>query len=138
MQLYYCRHFTEAVLHSFECFIYFFCLQFMILLILRHTLPVIVSRDGNYSLPLFMVMRLPMVRDQSGDNIEIPCRKTCILTFLLLLQLLMLRIMGIILPICIILKAVTSIIRRRQQQVNELPISIPEISKKREIFYIYM
>ncbi|CAA2984259.1 uncharacterized protein LOC111395432 [Olea europaea var. sylvestris] len=56
---------------------------FMILLILRHTLPIIVSRAGNYSFPLIM--------------------------------LLLLRIAGIILPICIILKAVTSIIRRRQQ-----------------------
>ncbi|KAK6122375.1 hypothetical protein DH2020_043885 [Rehmannia glutinosa] len=59
---------------------------FMVLLILRHTLPVIVSRGGNYSFPLIM--------------------------------LLMLRIAGISLPICIILKAVTSIIRRRQQQAN--------------------
>ncbi|KAH6761456.1 RING/FYVE/PHD zinc finger superfamily protein [Perilla frutescens var. hirtella] len=57
---------------------------FMVLLILRHTLPVIVSRAGNYSLPLII--------------------------------LLILRVAGIILPICIILKAVTSIIRRRQQQ----------------------
>ncbi|KAL2546056.1 RING/FYVE/PHD zinc finger superfamily protein [Forsythia ovata] len=56
---------------------------FMILLILRHTLPIIVSRAGNYSFPLIM--------------------------------LLLLRISGIILPICIILKAVTSVIRRRQQ-----------------------
>lgn len=59
---------------------------FMVLLILRHTLPVIVSRAGNYSLPLIM--------------------------------LLVLRVAGIILPVCIILKAVTSIIRRRQQQAN--------------------
>ncbi|GER29925.1 RING/FYVE/PHD zinc finger superfamily protein [Striga asiatica] len=56
---------------------------FMVLLILRHTLPVIVNRGGNYSFPLIV--------------------------------LLMLRIAGIIVPICIILKAVTSIIRRRHQ-----------------------
>ncbi|KAI3453094.1 hypothetical protein Pfo_009757 [Paulownia fortunei] len=66
---------------------------FMVLLILRHTLPVIVSRAGNYSFPLIM--------------------------------LLMLRIAGIILPICIILKAVTSILRRRQQQAN-LSTSAPD------------
>ncbi|KAL7110669.1 hypothetical protein ACP275_05G040200 [Erythranthe tilingii] len=65
---------------------------FMILLILRHTLPVIVSRAGNYSFPV--------------------------------LTLLMLRIVGIIVPICIILKAVTSIIRRRHQQQANLPTSV--------------
>ncbi|KAK4423488.1 hypothetical protein Salat_1931600 [Sesamum alatum] len=59
---------------------------FMVLLILRHTLPVIVTRAGNYSFPLIM--------------------------------LLMLRVIGIILPICIILKAVTSILRRQHQQAN--------------------
>ncbi|CAA0833007.1 RING/FYVE/PHD zinc finger superfamily protein [Striga hermonthica] len=66
---------------------------FMILLILRHTLPVIVSRGGNYSFPLIV--------------------------------LLMLRIAGIIVPICIILKAVTSILRRRQQSNNVLT-SVPD------------
>ncbi|KZV48876.1 hypothetical protein F511_16683 [Dorcoceras hygrometricum] len=55
---------------------------FMVLLILRHTLPVIVSRAGNYSFPLIALM---------------------------------LRVTGIILPICIILKAVTSILRRDRQ-----------------------
>ncbi|XP_073302690.1 uncharacterized protein [Primulina huaijiensis] len=63
---------------------------FMVLLILRHTLPVIVSRAGNYSFTLIM--------------------------------LLMLRVTGIILPICIILKAVTSILRSRHRQAN-LPFS---------------
>ncbi|XP_022881979.1 uncharacterized protein LOC111399016 isoform X2 [Olea europaea var. sylvestris] len=64
---------------------------FMILLILRHTLPIIFSRAENYSCPLIV--------------------------------LLLLRIAGIILPICIILKAVTSIICHRQQ-VNEANLSI--------------
>ncbi|KAG8366703.1 hypothetical protein BUALT_Bualt17G0107000 [Buddleja alternifolia] len=59
---------------------------FMVLLILRHTLPAIVSRAGNYSFPLVM--------------------------------LLMLRVVGIILPICLILKAATSILRQRHQQAN--------------------
>ncbi|XP_022881978.1 uncharacterized protein LOC111399016 isoform X1 [Olea europaea var. sylvestris] len=63
---------------------------FMILLILRHTLPIIFSRAENYSCPLIV--------------------------------LLLLRIAGIILPICIILKAVTSIICHRQQ-VNEVALS---------------
>ncbi|KAL6566356.1 hypothetical protein OROGR_001971 [Orobanche gracilis] len=59
---------------------------FMVLLILRHTLPVIVSRGWNYSFPLIM--------------------------------LLMVRVAGIILPICIILKAATFILRYRQQQAD--------------------
>ncbi|KAL8531793.1 hypothetical protein ACS0TY_008404 [Phlomoides rotata] len=69
---------------------------FMVLLILRHTLPIIVSRAGNFSFPLIM--------------------------------LLMLRITGIILPICIILKVVTSIILRRQQQANLTPSTSDEES----------
>ncbi|XP_042005384.1 uncharacterized protein LOC121754108 [Salvia splendens] len=64
-------------------------LIFMVLLIIRHTLPVVVSRAGNYSLSLIM--------------------------------LLLLRVAGIIIPICIILKAVTSIIRHRQQQTTPAP-----------------
>ncbi|KAL3644691.1 hypothetical protein CASFOL_009871 [Castilleja foliolosa] len=69
---------------------------FMVLLILRHTLPIIVSRGGNYSFPLIM--------------------------------LLMLRVAGIILPICIILKAVTLIIRRRQQANISTSVSDEEAS----------
>lgn len=56
---------------------------FIVLLILRHVLPMTVSRAGNFSFPFMMLM--------------------------------LLRIAGIILPICIILKAVTSILHKRQQ-----------------------
>ncbi|XP_073145657.1 uncharacterized protein [Henckelia pumila] len=59
---------------------------FIVLLILRHVLPITVSRAGNFSFPFMM--------------------------------LLLLRIAGIILPICIILKAVTSMLQRRHQQAN--------------------
>ncbi|XP_073123790.1 uncharacterized protein [Henckelia pumila] len=59
---------------------------FIVLLILRHVLPITVSRAGNFSFPFMM--------------------------------LLLLRIAGIILPICIILKAVTSMLQRRHQQVK--------------------
>lgn len=59
---------------------------FMVLLVLRHTLPIIVNRAGHYSFPLIM--------------------------------LLLLRIVGIILPIYIITKAVTGVLRRRQNRVN--------------------
>ncbi|XP_027098623.1 uncharacterized protein LOC113758810 [Coffea eugenioides] len=59
---------------------------FMVLLILRHTLPVIVNRAGNYTLPLIL--------------------------------LLLLRVVGIILPIYVIMKAVIGVLRRRHNRVN--------------------
>lgn len=66
---------------------------FMVLLILRHTLPVIVNRAGHYSFPLIMLI--------------------------------LLRIVGIILPMYIIMKAITGILRRRHNRAN-LPISSPD------------
>ncbi|KAL3368044.1 hypothetical protein AABB24_009092 [Solanum stoloniferum] len=66
------------------------CHQFMLLLVLRHTLPIIVNQAEDYSFPLVM--------------------------------LLLLRITGIVLPIYIIMKAVTSCHRRQHQQAI-LPIS---------------
>ncbi|XP_021296364.1 uncharacterized protein LOC110425718 isoform X2 [Herrania umbratica] len=57
---------------------------FMVLLVLRHTLPIIVSGAGDYSLTLF--------------------------------TLLMLRTVGILLPIYIMVKAFTAIQRRRRHQ----------------------
>ncbi|WMV28324.1 hypothetical protein MTR67_021709 [Solanum verrucosum] len=63
---------------------------FMLLLVLRHTLPIIVNQAEDYSFPLVM--------------------------------LLLLRITGIVLPIYIIMKAVTSCHRRQHQQAI-LPIS---------------
>lgn len=59
---------------------------FMVLLILQHTLPIVVTRAGNYSSPPIM--------------------------------LLLLRIIGIILPIYIIMKSVIGVLRRRRNQVN--------------------
>ncbi|XP_015075015.1 uncharacterized protein LOC107018935 [Solanum pennellii] len=63
---------------------------FMLLLVLRHTLPIIVNQAQDYSFPLVMVL--------------------------------LLRIAGIVLPIYIIMKAVTSCYRRQRQQAV-LPIS---------------
>ncbi|XP_021293423.1 uncharacterized protein LOC110423527 [Herrania umbratica] len=63
---------------------------FMLLLILRHTLPVMLSRMNGYSFLLFM--------------------------------LLVLRIVGIVLPLYVLVKAVTGFYRRRQQQ--ETPASL--------------
>ncbi|KAG6716358.1 hypothetical protein I3842_04G045300 [Carya illinoinensis] len=60
------------------------CLQFMVLLLLRHTLPFIISGAGEYSLTL--------------------------------LTLLMLRTIGILLPIYIMVRAFTAIQRRRHHQ----------------------
>ncbi|EPS65283.1 hypothetical protein M569_09497, partial [Genlisea aurea] len=55
----------------------------MIFLILRHTLPIIVGRNGSYSFPLIMLV--------------------------------LLRVVGIVLPVCVILRAVTSVLKRQQQ-----------------------
>ncbi|GAA0156479.1 ubiquitin-protein ligase [Lithospermum erythrorhizon] len=66
---------------------------FMVLLVLRHTLPVIVSRAGHYSFPLVL--------------------------------LLLLRISGIVLPVYMILKAVTALLHRRQRQAT-LSITLPD------------
>ncbi|KAK2986748.1 hypothetical protein RJ640_010973 [Escallonia rubra] len=60
------------------------CAHFMVLLVLRHTLPVLLSGAGDYSITLSM--------------------------------LLMLRTIGILLPIYIMVKAFTAIQRRRHQQ----------------------
>ncbi|XP_059646364.1 uncharacterized protein LOC132292645 isoform X1 [Cornus florida] len=62
---------------------------FTVLLLLRYTLPIIIYGAGEYSMKLFM---------------------------LLVLQLLVLRTIGILLPICIMVKIFTSIQRRRHQQ----------------------
>ncbi|XP_048229476.1 uncharacterized protein LOC8268634 [Ricinus communis] len=64
---------------------------FMILLVLRHTLPIILSGAGDYSMTLFM--------------------------------LLILRTIGILLPIYVMVKAFTAIQRRRQQQDPHLVLT---------------
>ncbi|KAL9453352.1 hypothetical protein AB3S75_009036 [Citrus x aurantiifolia] len=61
-------------------------LIFMFLLILRHTLPVILSRTNDYSFPMFLQLFL--------------------------------RTAGIVLPIYVMVKAVTALQRRRYQQVS--------------------
>ncbi|XP_050230078.1 uncharacterized protein LOC126679168 isoform X2 [Mercurialis annua] len=63
---------------------------FMVLLVLRHTLPIIISGAGDYSMTLFM--------------------------------LLVLRTIGILLPIYVMVKAFTAIQRRRQQQDPRLAV----------------
>ncbi|XP_009787123.1 uncharacterized protein LOC107788541 [Nicotiana tabacum] len=65
---------------------------FMLLLVIRHALPVVVNQAGDYSLPLVL--------------------------------LLLLRVSGIVLPVYIIMKALTSCHHRQHQQAT-LPISSP-------------
>lgn len=43
-------------------------MQFMVLLIMRHTLPVVVSRAGNYSLPLIMVSSTNIYENQKLES----------------------------------------------------------------------
>ncbi|XP_023528859.1 uncharacterized protein LOC111791660 isoform X1 [Cucurbita pepo subsp. pepo] len=67
---------------------------FIVLLVLRHTLPIVISGAGEYSLTLLM--------------------------------LLILRIVGILLPIYVMVRAFTSIQRRRHYQDPRLRLATPE------------
>ncbi|XP_062111045.1 uncharacterized protein LOC133822656 [Humulus lupulus] len=67
---------------------------FMILLILRHTLPLIINGKNDYSFPLIM--------------------------------LLFLRTIGIVLPIYVMVRAVSAIHQRRRRSQQVLPISSPD------------
>ncbi|KAK9276804.1 hypothetical protein L1049_006340 [Liquidambar formosana] len=87
---------------------------FMVLLILRHTLPVIISGAGEFSFPLVM--------------------------------LLLLRTAGIILPIYVMVKAVTAIQRRRHQREShnsstisshEEPQQQPILQRQSHIVHIH-
>lgn len=69
-------------------------LIFMILLVLRHTLPLIISGQNDYSFPLFM--------------------------------LLFLRTIGIVLPIYVMVRAVSAIHQRRHRRQQVVPISSPD------------
>ncbi|KAJ4706993.1 RING/FYVE/PHD zinc finger superfamily protein [Melia azedarach] len=74
-------------------------IAFMVLLVLRHTLPIMISGAGDYSLTLF--------------------------------TLLMLRTIGILLPICVMVKVFTAIQRRRNQQDSR--ISLPASDEENEL-----
>lgn len=45
------------------------CVQFMVLLILRHTLPLIISGNKDYSFPLIMVKLICLVYSILEDSI---------------------------------------------------------------------
>ena len=91
-------------------------LQFIVLLVLRHTLPIIISGAGEYSLTLLMVSLLlglaPLFRPMKSHKFMF-----CVL------QLLILRIVGILLPIYVMVRVFTSIRRRRHYQVSD-PVDI--------------
>lgn len=91
----------------------------MVLLVLRHTLPIIIRGAGDYSLTLFMVrlglfclffvlQGLQFCLGGGAKEISKPE---------LYMQLLVLRTIGILLPIYVMVKAFTAIQRRRHQQV---------------------
>jgi hypothetical protein len=99
-------------------------LQFMVLLVLRHTLPIIISGAGDYSMTLFMV--------RLGSPACSSCYKNTICFYpmarvkkkqtkiYVIMQLMILRTVGILLPIYVMVRAFTAIQhRRRQQQVSE-------------------
>ncbi|WRX20491.1 Protein of unknown function DUF3675 - like 1 [Theobroma cacao] len=86
--------------------------QFMVLLVLRHTLPIIISGAGDYSLTLFTVRA-----HETSYLGRVLQQMSVFLTFRCVLQLLMLRTVGILLPIYIMVKAFTAIQRRRHHQL---------------------
>ncbi|XP_073294270.1 uncharacterized protein [Primulina huaijiensis] len=104
---------------------------FMVLLVLRHTLPFILYGAGEYSISLFVV-RLHILM----FFLKFSILRMSLQTFSL--QLFMLRTIGILLPIYIMVKAFTAIQRPRRRQgppilpaadseeENELPRIQPE------------
>lgn len=88
------------------------CMQFTVLLVLRHTLPIIISCAGEYSPELFMV-KLQLLSLLGKKNKAV---NYSLVFFFWLLQLLTFRIIGILLPIYIIVKAFTAVQRGRSRQ----------------------
>ncbi|KAK6122326.1 hypothetical protein DH2020_043946 [Rehmannia glutinosa] len=76
----------------------------------------IARRDLNNPHIIAMVSTDHSFLDPDYDEYDVSTSRSIVCCRSVAIILLMLRIAGIILPICIILKAVTSIIRRRQQQ----------------------
>ncbi|MBA0828595.1 hypothetical protein Goarm_013255 [Gossypium armourianum] len=85
----------------------------MLLLILRHTLPVILTGSNEYTFQLFTVSFVLVFEDI--DRLPVYKRSHVV-------QLLLLPIVGIILPIYLMVKAVSALRHRRQQQ--EAPNSL--------------
>ena len=98
-------------------FAFVYCEQFLVMIVLRHTLPIVMDGAGEYSFTLYTVSYLQLALRCIHGNLVISFN---VLSCLHHLQLLMLRTIGIVLPMFVMLKA-CSIIRnhRRHRQVSE-------------------
>ncbi|KAH1098048.1 hypothetical protein J1N35_014969 [Gossypium stocksii] len=111
------RHYDEYSVSTTRSSIYYrtVAIVFMLLLILRHTLPVILTGSNEYTFQLFTVSFVLVFEDID----RLPVYK---LALSHVVQLLLLPIVGIILPIYLMVKAASALRHRRQQQ--EAPNSL--------------
>ncbi|MBA0765803.1 hypothetical protein Gotri_014940 [Gossypium trilobum] len=111
------RHYDEYSVSTTRSSIYYrtVAIVLMLLLILRHTLPVILTGSNEYTFQLFRVSFVLVFEDID----RLPVYK---LALSHVVQLLLLPIVGIILPIYLMVKAVSALRHRRQQQ--EAPNSL--------------
>ncbi|MBA0556462.1 hypothetical protein Golob_026562 [Gossypium lobatum] len=111
------RHYDEYSVSTTRSSIYYrtVAIVLMLLLILRHTLPVILTGSNEYTFQLFTVSFVLVFEDID----RLPVYK---LALSHVVQLLLLPIVGIILPIYLMVKAVSALRHRRQQQ--EAPNSL--------------
>ena len=93
----------------------------MVLLVLRHTLAILISGAGDYSMTLFMV-RLGSIACSSYKKLQLGFpngagkkKKTQPVFYM---QLLILRTVGILLPVYVMVRAFTAIQHRGRQQVS--------------------
>lgn len=96
--------------------------QFMALLVLRHTLPLMIGDNGEYSLALFLVRLMISIHQYLLLWFNLFLTWWPLLCILLLkIKLLVLRTAGILFPILVMVRALASFhCRRRQQQVISL------------------
>ncbi|MBA0855880.1 hypothetical protein Goshw_020486 [Gossypium schwendimanii] len=111
------RHYDEYSVSTTRSSIYYrtVAIVLMLLLILRHTLPVILTGSNEYTFQLFTVSFVLVFEDI--DRLQVYK-----LALSHVVQLLLLPIVGIILPIYLMVKAVSALRHRRQQQ--EAPNSL--------------
>ncbi|MBA0711482.1 hypothetical protein Golax_010657 [Gossypium laxum] len=111
------RHYDEYSVSTTRSSIYYrtVAIVLMLLLILRHTLPVILTGSNEYTFQLFTVSFVLVFEDID----RLPVYK---LALSHVVQLLLLLIVGIILPIYLMVKAVSALRHHRQQQ--EAPNSL--------------
>ncbi|MFQ6629555.1 hypothetical protein Gotur_007723 [Gossypium turneri] len=105
------RHYDEYSVSTTRSSIYYrtVAIVLMLLLILRHTLPVILTGSNEYTFQLFTVSFVLVFEDI--DRLSVYK-----LALSHVVQLLLLPIVGIMLPIYLMVKAVSALRHRRQQQ----------------------